>query len=294
MKDDKRIHRREEVASVEDAPAEEKTPKRGKGDLLSGIFKSESNIRSTARTPDAKVLYPNADVLKRPLDPPTPVRRGIALMFIIAALLGAAFLAWYFDGVVNEPQRQEQAMADNLSQDIAYDLPQLYPLMALDNATILSTFQEAGLSVFEMPTKENSAVWQVIKLPAGVNAAEAGAIYLSGIDKVGAADAARLLNGSWDLKVDRENGVNVVLHFVDFKSKSVDAAVQAAIAAEGLTDSSIEKSGEDESGNTYTMGTITGDTGTYSWRVSAIPLSEIYAINGLPEDAVYVGVRMTS
>ena len=173
-------------------------------------------------------------------------------------------------------------------------LPQLYPLMALDDAAILGTFQEAGLSVFEMPAKENSTVWQVIKLPAGVSAAEAGAIYLSGVDKVGAADAARLLNGAWDLKVDRENGVNMVLHFADFKSKSVDAAVQAAIAAEGLTDSSIEKSGEDESGNTYTMGTITGDTGTYSWRVSAIPLSEIYAINGLPEDAVYVGVRMTS
>ncbi len=294
MRDDKKTQREEESALAEDVPTEEKAPKRAKGNPLSGIFKSESDIRSTARTPDAKVLYPNVDVLKRPLDPPSPVRRGIALMFIVAALIGAAFLAWYFDGVVNEPQRQEQEMADNLSQDIAYDLPQLYPLMALDDAAILGTFQEAGLSVFEMPAKENSTVWQVIKLPAGVSAAEAGAIYLSGVDKVGAADAARLLNGAWDLKVDRENGVNMVLHFADFKSKSVDAAVQAAIAAEGLTDSSIEKSGEDESGNTYTMGTITGDTGTYSWRVSAIPLSEIYAINGLPEDAVYVGVRMTS
>ena len=198
MEDDKKAHLEEQSASTEDALTEEKAPKRPKGNPLSDIFKSESDIRSSSRTPDAKVLYPNADVLKRPLDPPTHVRRGIVFMLILAALIGAAFLAWYFDGVVNEPKRQEQAMADNLSQDVAYDLPQLYPLMGLDNATILSTFQEAGLSVFEMPAKENSPVWQVIKLPAGVSAAEAGATYLSGIDKVGAADAARLLNGSCD------------------------------------------------------------------------------------------------
>ena len=82
--------------------------------------------------------------------------------------------------------------------------------------------------------------------------------------------------------------------FCRSQNGTVDAAVQSALATEGLTDSTIEDSGEDTAGNTYVMGTITGDAGTYSWRVSALPLSKIYSVNGLPENAVYVGIRMTS
>ncbi len=294
MTEESKNHPEGTEASPDDLTPEEEASKKQRENPISSIFKSEKDIRSSKRRPDDKVLYPNADVLTRPLDPPRNVRRGTIVFLVIAALIGALFLAWYFDGVVNEPKRQEQAVMDSLSQEVSYDLPQLYSLMSLDNASILATLQAAGLNILEMPVKESSSIYELVKLPADVSAAEAGSVYLSGIDHASAAEAAKLLNGAWNLQIDRENGVNMVLHYADFTSKSVDAAVQAAITAEGLNESTIEKSGEDNSGNTYTMGTVEGETGTYSWRVSAIPLSEIYSIKGLPEDAVYVGVRMTS
>lgn len=33
---------------------------------------------------------------------------------------------------------------------------------------------------------------------------------------------------------------------------------------------------------------------TYAWKISALPLNEVYSVNGLPEDAIYVGIRFTS
>ena len=39
-------------------------------------------------------------------------------------------------------------------------------------------------------------------------------------------------------------------------------------------------------------GTIDVDGTVYSWRVSAIALSSVYDISGLPDTAVYVGIRL--
>lgn len=282
-----------------DAPDASPEPSRAPASLaekLSSLLDGSSPPRqpSPRRRENGPVIYPDAEVLTRPLDMPHNVRLGIAGAMAAAAIIGAVFLGWYFDGVANEPKRQQEAVTEALSKDIPYDLPALYPLMPLEDASILSTLQESGLSLYEMPAKEGSSVYQLIKLPQDVSTVDAGALYLAGMSNISAADAARLLNGSWDLQVDRANGTNMVLHYADFRSGTVDAAVQSALAAEGLTDASIEDSGEDTAGNTYVMGTISGDAGTYSWRVSALPLSEIYSIKGLPDNAVYVGIRMTS
>lgn len=261
---------------------------------LAAFLDGPSNKEHRPLRGDETVIYPDAEVLTRPLSMPRNVRMGLLGAMIAAAIIGAVFLGWYLDGVVNEPKRQQESITEALSADVPYDLPSLYSLMPLDDAGILATLQEAGLSLYEMSTKEGSTVYRLIKLPADMNAVDAGALYLAGIDNIGAAEAAHLLNGSWDLQVDRSSGTNMVLHYADFKSGTVDAAVQSALATEGLTDSSIEDSGEDTAGNTYVMGTISGDAGTYSWRVSALPLSKVYNVNGLPENAVYVGIRMTS
>ena len=41
-------------------------------------------------------------------------------------------------------------------------------------------------------------------------------------------------------------------------------------------------------------GTVEANGGAYNWRVSAIALSEVYDIAGLPDTAIYVGIRMTA
>ncbi|MCI9128732.1 MAG: teichoic acid transporter [Eggerthellaceae bacterium] len=264
--------------------------------MRSKLFKDDdaSSARSHRKSPDSNVIYPNGDALSRPITLPKSVKRGSLIFVAAAVLIGALFLGWYFDDMMNEPKRQQESIAETLSQEVPYDPPNLYSLMPLDNESINAELTSSGLTIYEVPAIEGRSLYELIKLPDGINIVDAGVMYASGVDKLPASDAAKLLNGSWDMQVDRENGVNIVVHFADFHSGSVDAAVQSALAAEGLQDSNIEDSGQDSAGNTYTMGSITGELGTYSWRVSALPLNKIYSIDGLPENAVYVGIRMTS
>lgn len=294
MEDDSKTPEQDDISTPDDSPHEEKASKAFAQKVGSLLKNSDDEQKATRRKLDGPIIYPNGQALNRPLDMPKNVRLGMTVVMIIAAIIGIAFLAWYFDGIVNEPKRQQEAITESLSKDVSYDLPSLYSLMPLDDASIYQTLEASGLSLYEMPAKEGSSLYQLVKLPPDVSAVDAGTMYLAGMDNISAADAARLLNGSWDLQVDRQNGTNMVLHFADFSSGNVDTAVQSALSAEGLTDANIEDSGEDSAGNTYVSGTITGDAGTYSWRVSALPLSEIYSISGLPENAVYVGIRMTS
>ena len=74
------------------------------------------------------------------------------------------------------------------------------------------------------------------------------------------------------------------------------AKKDAAIAAEGFDPATIAEDGMgvDEVGNTFKQGTVDVDGTAYTWKVSALPLSEMYDISGLPETAVYVGVRLSS
>ena len=57
----------------------------------------------------------------------------------------------------------------------------------------------------------------------------------------------------------------------------------------GFDASTASETAVDEAGNTFRTGSIDVNGTTYSWRVSAIALSEVYSISGLPESATYVG-----
>ena len=45
--------------------------------------------------------------------------------------------------------------------------------------------------------------------------------------------------------------------------------------------------------NICSMGTLDAEGTPCTWKISALPLSDMYSISGLPEDACYVGVRVT-
>ena len=70
-------------------------------------------------------------------------------------------------------------------------------------------------------------------------------------------------------------------------------ALQAAAAAEGFDLSTAGEPAEDEAGNTYLAGSMDANGTTYNWRISAIALSDVYSVKGLPETAVYVGIRIS-
>ena len=86
-------------------------------------------------------------------------------------------------------------------------------------------------------------------------------------------------------------GIQAVMNLADSNE-----LIEGYIAAEGFDPATIAEDGMgvDEVGNTFKQGTVDVDGTAYTWKVSALPLSEMYDISGLPETAVYVGVRLSS
>lgn len=240
------------------------------------------------------VRYLDGTSLSRPFDMPRKTLFVAAAFVIVAVVIGGIMLHNVLDAVLNAPAREAESVQKNLARDVSYDLPPLATLMTEDNETIKQTFSDAGLTIYDKTNVEtNGDGLDLVKLPSDVSEAEAATYYAQGIGKLSAVDASRLLKGSWTFSVSRNDYTDMRVKFADFSSGSVDAAIQAAIVAEGLEDSTLGDAGTDEAGNTFQSGTIAvGDT-TYTWRISAIALSSVYNISGLPDTAVYVGIRMT-
>lgn len=259
---------------------------------------SDSYVLHTPfRHENAKIDYPDASVLNRPLDLPHSIRSGLIVFLGIAAIIGAIFLFRYFDVVVNAPAREAAQVAENVSRHVPYNFPILTDLIPLSDTEMMDKLVASGDTLFERtPIGENElGGFQVIRLPQDVSVAEAAAIYLAGIDNVSAASASLLLNGAWNLTVTREAPYSVSLRYADFSSGSIENAIQNALLSESLDlEGEDAESGVDDSGNTYITGLIDEDGTRYQWRVSVIPLVDVYAVKGLPEDSLYVGIRLTA
>ncbi len=246
-----------------------------------------------SNNPEQGVVYPDGSALLRPLDPPRSLKAKMLIPVLVAGLVGAGAFASYLNAVIGEPQRQQEALEANITRDVALDLPAIAPLLSQSDQDMLSSLQSSGYTLYEKtPIGSNEkGGFEVIKLPSDVSLEQAGLMYLQGVDNLDPSDAGLLLHGSWSFAVDRSAGTNIRVRYADFNSKSIDSAIQNAKAAEGLADLQAEEAGVDDSGNTYQTGTLALGEETCTWRVSVCPLSDIYSVSGLPEDAYYVGIR---
>ena len=229
------------------------------------LFKSRRNEYADT---DGPVRYLDDSGLRRPLDMPRP---QIAIMFafvLVAALIGGYLLFNVLDAVRGGTARAQASVEENLSREVSYDLPALTSYITLNDDEIKQAVADAGLTVIDKGgmSDDPEAALELIKLPSDVSELDAGLMYNKGVSKLSASEAALLLNGSWTLDADRFD--------------------PATIAEDGM--------GVDEVGNTFKQGTVDVDGTAYTWKVSALPLSEMYDISGLPETAVYVGVRLSS
>lgn len=254
-----------------------------------------------AMRPEDATLYPDGSGLQRPVNMPGQAWI-IALAFAAVALgIGAWWGSSTIGGIEDSVKLSLATVEENLEREVTYDIPQITTLLDLDNEAILAKFEEEGLVIYNFGTAEEASeeeetddTLSIMKLPSDVSISD-GAVMLSrGIANLDAARAAKLLNGSWTLQVDREAGVNDVVRYVDFGSGSVEAAIESAIDIEGFDRETVseENQGVDDAGNTYKQGTVQYNDTTYTWRVSAVPLEDVYDIAGLPETAVYVGIRV--
>lgn len=245
---------------------------------------------------DGPVRYLDGSSLARPLDAPKPQMMVMIGFVVAAAIIGGIFLFTIIDTVTHSAERTQASIEQNLARPASTEsLPNLASLAALDDEGIRGTFAEAGFTVLDLTATEgdDAGVLDLVKLPDDVSELEAAAFYAKGISSLSAADATLLLNGSWRLTKDSDGSSGLRVKYADFSSGSVIAALQAAAAAEGFDLSAAGEPAEDEAGNTYLAGSMDANGTTYGWRISAIALSDVYNVKGLPETAVYVGIRIS-
>lgn len=242
------------------------------------------------------IRYIDGSALRRPLNLPKN-RLPIALGFaVIAAVIGIFLASNILSSTMHAAERAAASVDENLAREVSLDMPAMSTLTGMDATGIKNTVDGFGLNIYTVSSDEDIAngTLEIVKMPSDVSIEEGMVYYSQGIANLDGPDAALLLNGMWLMQFDSADGYNLAVRYVDFDSGSIDAAIEAAIAAQGFDSASATDLQVDESGNTYRTGTFDAGGATYNWRVSAIPLSAVYDISGLPDSAVYVGVRTTA
>lgn len=253
----------------------------------------EPSHKHASNAPET-VRYLDGSGLARPFDPPRFVIAACVVAAVAAAVIGGMMASKAIDQVLHGEERAAATVQGNIERDVSYDIPAMQEYMPLDDASILARFQEAGFLTYDLAGEGDSGA-DVMKLPADTNLMDAGIALGGGIGNMDAVAASKYLVGSWRFTVDREQGLSMRVRYADLKSADAVAAMDAAMASQGWIDNaavSVESEGQDEVGNTYREGTLAGDAGTYTWRVSVCPLSDVYEIAGLPDTAQYVGIRL--
>lgn len=243
---------------------------------------------------EGDVAYLDGSPLRRPFTMPR-FQRIIALVIVAAAIvIGFLFLNSTVFQAMRETAQAGEMLEANLSREASIEtVPPMAQLITLGDDDIRARLQEAGYTVYDASDPDDPTSMVLYKLPSDVSVEEAAIMYAGGIGNLSAAQASKLLVGSWYLNVDRNGWTSMVVRYADFSTGDPEIAVQNALAKEGFDPQAITDSGEDDSGNTFSSGTLDADGTMCSWKISALPLDEMYSVSGLPEDACYVGIRVT-
>ena len=238
------------------------------------------------------VIYPNGASLSRPMKIPDSYNSKIIALLIAACIIAAAMVVAYFSTIPADTAQDREQVQVELSKDVALNLPTIISFVSLDDASIMDRLNATGETFYEKPASDDG-YFEVVKIPSDMTLVDAAALYAVGIDNLSAAQAVSFLNGSWILDVDRAAGLNMSIHYADFKTASLEDAIAYAIEDEEFDRGSVTDSGDnDGNGNAFTTGTIMVSGDEYTWTVSAAPLKSVYSVSGLPDDAVYVGIRI--
>lgn len=252
-----------------------------------------SSHRDYTRT-DGNVAYLDGTRLTRPNEIPKPQRIFIVILVIVAIIIGIFIIK---DTVISSLQATvlaEKTVSENLARPASIEsIPHLANLIDLDDGAIISTLEASGGSYYSAAEASSAENLTIYRIPDDLSVADAAIQYRRGIGALNVSDATFLLNGSWSLQVDRQGSTSMVVRYADFTTGDPETAVQSALAKEGFSADSITESGIDESDNTFTSGTIDVGGTNCIWKISALPLSEVYSIHGMPEESCYVGIRLT-
>ena len=243
---------------------------------------------------DGPVAHLTAPSLGRPLEFPRTEYRKLLVIAGVAVLFSIILIIAYNATVVGDLQRQQALVSEAISREVSLDLPNLQNYVGKTNEAMRETLKSDGYTIYDNSNDEDYNVdgFDLFKVASDIDPEKAGAAYSQGIENLKPVDAARYLAGSWRFLVSRADGVELRLRYADFESADARAAIEAALASQGFDDADLDSIAEDTMGNTNISGTFKKGKSNYEYTISACDLSQVYDIDGAPENAQYVGIRV--
>lgn len=253
----------------------------------------EPNIKTTVingvRQPDPAIFR---DAFEMPARLKNRTRLVIIGAIVIAVIGTATFTLQYATSNVQQAENVQTILSNTPIQNV----PQLsgYVGMSADDIRQqLNTQRTPTIDLGSITGNSDQNSLDLVKIPSSMNVTDAVNMYQNGISSLSAEDAVRYLSDSWELSSDSGGSVDLHLHYADFADQTPQQAIQSAVGAQGLANTTFTDSGTDSSGNDFQNGTFEGSDGqTYTWSVAACPLRNVYANDGIPSDACYVGVHV--
>jgi len=240
------------------------------------------------------VTYLDGRALARPSSLPG-IQRIFALVVVIAAIvIGYIFMNETVFAQARQAALSQQSVTENLARVGSIEsTPNMASLIHLSDDEIKASFEESGFNTVDITSNTETGNFTVYRLPEDVSVEDGALLVSKGIDNLNVSQATLLLNGAWYFQSDRIDTLSMVVRYADFTSGDEQIAIQKALEHQGFDPASVTDFGRDEAGNYFETGTVTVDDVECSWRISALPLEDMYSISGLPENAIYVGVRVT-
>ena len=244
---------------------------------------------------DGPVSYIDASGLGESMEMPRSESKRLRFIVLVAILLSAAVIVAYNVTVMGDIQKTRDQVTAVISRDVSLDLPSLKDYAGKTNEAMLSDLKAAGYTIYDNSNDEDRNVdgFDVFKLASDIDADDAATAYSHGIENLSAVEAAKYLKGSWRFLVNRSQNAELRLRYADFDATDPVSAIQTALESQGFDDANIADVAEDTMGNTNLSGTFKKDKIDYEYTISACDLSQVYDIDGAPENAQFVGIRVS-
>jgi len=253
----------------------------------------------------APINYPDDSGLRRPQVPPAGFKKSLFPSVVAALIVGAFIVIAAVSYIIIMPAIERNTIKDYCLRDVSYNFPSLAQCFSYSNEEALQWTTNEGYTVCKVSSDDEIGL-DFYRAPGSLEANKARSIVKAGLTNVSATDLALFLNGSWRMTYDREGTYSLRVRYADFKSGSIDNAMNAAIQQQGLTGATVTSTGIDNNLNTYIEGTLalelteefktlwnaTDDSQNITWRISCIELNEVYP-QQLTDLSYYVGIRFT-
>ena len=253
-----------------------------------------------------EISYIDGSTLLRPQSLPKKFLIPAALIVMLALVIGGFFGYKTVDEILHGNDKRMAAIEANVQREVSLDLPSVLKVFKTPDSKLYQTFTDQGfvmydsavydssLSDSEAPQEEPTGV-DMIKLPADAELEDAALIYSKGLGGADALTATFYYNGAWRVITDNASH-SATLKYIDFVSQSPQEVIAAAKVSQGWENGKkfkVSESGVDSVGNTYETGVFKSGGKKYEWRVSTCLVSEAFDIKDFPENAHYVGIRIT-